>query len=302
MSLFSRFFGNSDPDDTAPSQALTANPNIEDPLSLQVLFPEYVALEAQELVKAFKSYHSSMEKVRCEIDPALERDGKLFGLIGWEKHVIRLVGFDAPMPAEAVESCIAPSHYPQKLKAKARFHKAHIFLYYGGYEESPLEQYVALAATAGVMAHFGAIVVLNESGHTSFPASALSGQDTGEDMLEMLRTLPLPILYCGFVKHEVQGIPGVWMRTYGAPLLGLPDLAGHASGHHEGERYFGIFSSVFGYIEDSGKRIAAGHTMQIDEDEYLRFRSPSPDEDFLEGDGELLVLETITPDQINRKS
>ena len=28
----------------------------------------------------------------------------MFGLAGWEKHVIRLVGFDAPMPAESVEA------------------------------------------------------------------------------------------------------------------------------------------------------------------------------------------------------
>src|SRR5688500_14904276 len=130
MSLFSRFFGNSDSDDSASTQALTANPNIERPLSLQVLFPEYVRLDSKELVEAFKSFHPCMEKVCCEIDPALERDGKLFGLIGWGDHVIRLVGFDAPMPAEAVESCIAPSHYPQELKAEARSHKAHIFLYY----------------------------------------------------------------------------------------------------------------------------------------------------------------------------
>jgi hypothetical protein len=300
MSLFSRFFGKAEADDMASSRPLTANPNIERPLSLQVLFPEYVPLDSQELVKAFKSFHSSMEKVRCEIDPALQRDGKLFGLIGWAEHVIKLVGFDAPMPAEAVESCIAPSHYPEELKAEARSHQAHILVYYAGYDESPVEQYVALAATAGVLARFGAIVMLNESGHTSFPAAVLSGTDSSDDMIELLRTLPRPILYCGFVKHEVEGIPGVWMRTYGAPLLGFPDLAAHASGHHEGERYFGIFNSVFGYLEDSGKRIAAGHTMQIDEDEYLRFREVSNEESFLDSTDELLVLEIIAPDQINR--
>lgn len=224
----------------------------------------------------------------------------MIGMVGWGKHVVRCIGFNLPMPAAPVEACIAPAHYPQELKERARSHKAHVLLYYAGYERLPVEQYVALAATAGAMARLGAIVVLNESGHTSFPASALSGVDSEGDIMDLLHTLPLAILYCGFVKHEVEGIPGVWMRTYGAPLLGLPDFAAHAAGHHEGQRYFDIFDNMFGYLLASGARLAAGHTMQIGNGEYLRLREPSEDEGFLEREGELFVAEVIGPDEINR--
>jgi hypothetical protein len=299
MSVFSRFFGKSDDDDSGAGE-LVANPNIEHPLSLQVLFPEPCPLDSEGLAEVFRLYHPSMSRARCEIDPTLNREGKMFGMVGWGKHVVRCVGFDLPMPAEAVEACIAPSHYPQELKQRAQSHKAHIILYYAGYEPSPVEQYVALAATAGVLARLGAIVVLNESGHTSFPASALSGSDSDGDMMNLLRTLPLPILYCGFVKHEVEGIPGVWMRTYGAPLLGFPDFAAHTAGHHEGQRYFDMFDNVFGYLRESGAQLAAGHTMQIGEEEYLRVRLPTEEETFLESEGELLVAEIIGPDEINR--
>ena len=299
MSVFSRFFGKSDTDDSGDGK-LFANPKIEHPLSLQVLFPEPCPLDSDRLADAFRSYHPSMSRVRCEIDPALNREGKVFGMVGWGKHVVRCVGFDLPMPAEAVEVCIAPSHYPKELKQRARSHTAHIILYYAGYEQSPFEQCVALAATAGVLARLGAIVVLNESGHTSFPASALSGLDSDGDIIDLLRTLPLPILYCGFVKHEVEGIPGVWMRTYGAPLLGFPDFAAHAVGHHEGQRYFDMFDSVFGYLRESGAQLAAGHTMQIGEEEYLRVRLPTEEEAFLDSEGELLVAEIIGPEEINR--
>jgi hypothetical protein len=299
MSIFSRFLGKSDAGESGDGQ-LVANPKIEHPLSLQVLFPESCRLDSARLTKAFRSYHSSMSKVRCEIDPALSREGKVFGMIGWGKHVVRCVGFNLPMPAEAVEACVTPSHYPEELKQRARSHQAHVILFYAGYESEPAEQYVALAATAGVLARFGALVVLNESGRTSFPASALSGSDEDGDMMDLLRTLPLPILYCGFVKHEVEGIPGVWMRTYGAPLLGLPDIAAHAAGHHEGQRYFEMFNSVFDYLRESGAEIAAGHTMQIDEKVYLRFRLPKPKEAFLKGAGKVLVTEIIGPNEINR--
>ena len=39
--------------------------------------------------------------------------------------------------------------------------------------------------------------------------------------------------------------------------------------------------------------------MQIDEEEYLRFRAPSADEDFLTGTGELLVADIIGANDIN---
>ncbi len=300
MSLFSRFFGKPDAGD-ASGGPLAANPAIQHPLSLQVLFSEAVPLDSDRLREALRSYDRSMSRARCEIDPALGREGKTLGLVGWGKHVIRCVGFDAPMPAEAVEACLAPSHYPQDLKARARAHQAHVLLYYSGYDPSPFEQYVALAATAGALAKLGALVALNEAGHTSFPADAISGVDTRGSMVALLREFPLAMLFCGFVKCEVQEIPGIWMRTYGAPLLGLPDLAAHATGHNEGQRYFDLFENIFSYLRDSGARLAPGHTLQIDEEAYLRFRAPQPAETFLDAEGQLLILEPIRPDQINRK-
>ena len=301
MSIFSRFFGKSDADDSADGQRLVANPKIERPLSLQVLFAEPAVLDPDRLTEALRTYHRSMSAIRCEIDTALAREGKVFGLVGWGKHVVRCVGFDLPMPSKAVEACVAPSHYPEELKQRARAHEAHLILYYAGYDESALEQYVALAAVAGVLAQFGAIVVLNESGRTSLPASVLSGSDLRGDIMDLLRALPLPVLYCGFVKHEVEGIPGVWMRTYGASLLGLPDLAAHAAGHQEGQRYFDMFNNMFAYLLRSGARFSAGHTMQIADREYLRVRTPSEGEQFLRGDTELLVVDVMGPDEINRR-
>src|SRR5687768_1711228 len=100
MSLFSRFFGKSDDNQTAKG-ALIANPDIKQPLSLQVLFPKPLQLDSNQITQALRGYHSSMSKARCEIDPQLSSEGKILGLLGWQKHVIRCVGFDAPMPAEA---------------------------------------------------------------------------------------------------------------------------------------------------------------------------------------------------------
>jgi hypothetical protein len=299
MSMFSRFFGKKDEAEDFASR-LVANPQLENPLSLQILFSAGPALNPEQLAEALRTYHPSMARARCELDERLNQEGKVFGLAGWGKHVIQFVGFDVPMPAAAVEACVAPSHYPEPLKARARAHTGHVILYYAGYDPSPLEQYVALAAVAGVLSRFGAIVVLNESAHTSLPAAVLSGAEVEGDTWELLRALPLPVLYCGFVKYNVEGVAGVWMRTYGAHQLGLPDLAILATSHQEGQKFFDLFDNILGYLRESGSVLAAGHTMEAGEDVYLRFREPTPAEPFLESQGELLVAEIVGADEMNQ--
>lgn len=211
MSIFSRFFGQHG--EEGGGTQLIANPQIETPLSLQLLFDRRLRLQSSDVTASLQGFHGSMANARCEIDPTLGEEGKIFGIAGWANHVVKLVGFDLPMPAEAVESCVAPSHYPQELKDRARSHSGHLLLFYAGYESSPHEQYVALASAAGALSQFGAIVILNEAARTSLPAAALLGSNVDGDIIELLRTLPLAIFYCGFVKCEVDGTPGVWMRT-----------------------------------------------------------------------------------------
>ncbi len=146
---------------------------------------------------------------------------------------------------------------------------------------------------AGALASFDAVVVLNETAHTSIGAASLSAAGLQGDRLQELKDLPLLFLYCGFVKYDVQDTEGVWMRTYGAARFGLPDLAALAAGHHEGELYFGMFETILGYMRDSGSDLAAGHTMQLGNNLHMRLRTARSDEYFLESDDELLVVERV---------
>jgi hypothetical protein len=61
-----------------------------------------------------------------------------------------------------------------------------------------------------------------------------------------------------------------------------------------------MFDSVFGYLRSSRARLATGHTMQIGDGEYLRFRTANAGEAFLESEGGLLVAEIIGPHEVNR--
>ena len=117
MSIFSRFFGRNE--ESADSAALLANPDIAQPLSLQVLFAEPLAITEAALADALRAYHPTMAKARAEIAPDMP---EFLGMAGWDKHVVRLVGFNAPYPKDALEACVAPSHYPAAMKDEVRAH------------------------------------------------------------------------------------------------------------------------------------------------------------------------------------
>lgn len=261
-------------------------------VSLQLLFAEKGAFSnAAQITELLRAYDASMAEATCELDESSVAQGTPVGIISWGAHRIRVVGFDLPMPQPIVELCVAPSHYRQEIKTAAYAHSAHAILYYAGDEKSAREQYAVLAAVGGALHGRGAIVIMNETGHTSFPAEVLAKHSN--EMMEELRDLPLCMLYSGFVKYDVQGSGGTWMRTYGNHVFGIPDFAYFATGHKEGESTFNMMCSVMEYILSSGVRMAPGNTMQVGSTEVLQIRAPTKSEYFLKSEGEMLVLEKM---------
>lgn len=296
MTLLSRFFGRQEtPDATA---RLVANPAIKRPLSLQVLFAaDRLAIDIGMLTHALRSLGQETDTARCEVEFP---DTQLLGLVGWADHVVRLVGFSAPFPPASVEQCVAPAHFPGEVKTAIRASASHVLLYYSGYASDPLDQYTALAAVAAALCGFGATGVLNEDAHTALPAAIFTDEDMRGNAWELLHTLPLLALYCGFVKYDQEDSAQVWLRTFGAEHFGLPNFAALAEGHHEGERYFGLFGNILDYLRESGASMAAGHTMQVGEETFMQLRAPTEAEPWLRDDTGVLVAELIGADAINR--
>jgi len=301
MDLIARFFGKVSPDEVAPGE-LVARKISSQPLSLQLLVGTPLELDEDGLTLALRSYHRDLESATVELlnlgevakqSPAFREETSLIGLIGWGDHVVQLVGIDAPMPDAVLETCLRPAHIPLDLKQRATTHKSHILLYYVGRENDPLEQYVALAAVSAALAKFDAMFVLNESGHTAQTVGMIipDPENPDEDTLAMLRAMPIPLLYSGFVKIEIDGMPGVWVRTYGNHMLGLPDFAMLTAGHQEGSNAFEIFSSVLTYLRESKAKFAVGHSMQLGDKTFMKLRAPTAEEYFLESEGTMFVAE-----------
>jgi hypothetical protein len=300
--LLDRFFGRGVPQLGGPP---VANPLSGDPVGLQLLYNEPLALDAGEVQKALRDYHADLAGATAElyaVPPAPASDGTepaLMGLFGWDRHVIKVVGFTAPMPADAVAACVRPAHFDPAFKKLAYEHRAHVMLYYAGYDRDPLEQYVALAAAAGALAYFGGSFVLNEVGRTAIPAAVLHPheEDAG-NMLAALRRLPLLLIYCGFVHFEVEGTPGVWTRTHGADRFGLPDFALRTDDRKLVPFTFELFNNLYAYLRESGARFAPDSRFQLDDDIFYRLRARTPDEWYLESPGEMLVAEPLSPSRV----
>lgn len=302
MGLIERFSGEPGLQDAAGEPI--ANPAIGRAPSYQLLFNERLDLDADALTLALRSYHPSLANASAELldvtlqDAPTEDSTSLIGLAGWGNHVVKIVGFNHPIPESVFATCVRPAHFSTELKEDAKPHKSHLLLYYAGYETDPLEQYVAMTIVASALARFDAILLLNEAARTAFPAEALSVKEPEEDAIELLRAMPIPLLYGGFAKIEIEDEPGVWMRTFGNVLLKLPDLALKTEGHHRGAETFDMFANMLAYLRESGSIFAPGHSMQIGDELYLRLRSPSAAEWYLESDGQMLVAEKISAAEV----
>ncbi len=285
------------------SERFTAVANRPNPAALQLLFADLTDLTAEAFATVVRDYHPTLSSAAVDLVPAnalpadatgVTPDGPpptLLGLVAWDEHAVKVVAFDAPMPPNAVESCLRPALLPPDFKDTARRHRAHALLYYAGRHADALEQMVAVGCVAGALAHLGAIVTLNEEARAAVASFALLPDDDGEDMLATLRGLPVPFLYGGFVKMELTDVPGVWVRTFACPRFGLPNLAYHSPAHADGERLFHLFSGVLGYLRETGLAFEAGELVRIDEATAIRVREPAAKEWWLDSDGPLWVLE-----------
>ncbi len=302
MDIKARFFGRGISQAGMPP---VANSRLTDPPVLGLLFAKPFEFDVEMLTKYLHEYHEELSSATAELQFMPPQPGTdpnaptaLIGLIAWGRHVVKVVGYNNVMAFEVVDKCVRPGHYDPALKEEAYGHAAHVTLFYAGYDPDPIEQYVVLSATAAAFTRFGALVVLNEAGRTSIPAMALLPhvEDDG-NILHTLRTFPIPMLYAGFVKLEIDGLPGIWMRTYGCPQLGLSDLAFYAETHGKGVATFNLFAELLAHLRETNNPFAPGDLLNVGEGMNLRVRERTADEWFLESNGQLLVVEPVAGEE-----
>lgn len=301
MAIFDRFFGRHKEESAAvvPPKApavvpATPAPPLDDAsrLSLQLLFPDHLSLDAFVLSKRLCAFHPALNIATVEIDAGSLRTQTPTGRARWGMHQVDFTGANTPIDARLVESCVGSMRFSGAGKQEARTHRAHVNLYYTGTIPSTLDQYVALAAVAGTLGSTGAVAVLNQNARTGVPIDDILPSLIRGDRLDYLRTLPIPLLYAGFAELDVAGQRGVWMRTFGCQFLKLPNLAMFVPDRSHHDRVFQIFSRVFGMLLKAQRRLEADATMMVS-DLCVGFRNSSPAEFFLHDSTDLLVVEIV---------
>ena len=288
MGLFSRFFGKKTEAKQMDS-SIVPNPDIDSAASLSIVFKGELNIDNDKLLTKLKSIDPTIKDMRYEI-PYGQFEAGICILVSWGKHIIRIIGLNAPYPKDVLELCVAPASYSQEIKQQVYESDSHLLLYYVGYDQDVLEQYLALTRLAACFEQFNALAVINESAHTSLPVSAIHGMATEKDGLTTLGEC-LPILFCGFVKYEIENIKGIWMRTYGAHIFGLPNFAALANSYEESGYYFDMFNNILNYLRQSQATMNPGDTMEMGDNRMMSLRAPQDEEYFLKDQGDLLVIE-----------
>ncbi|MCI0573672.1 MAG: hypothetical protein L0Y66_23295 [Myxococcaceae bacterium] len=189
MGLLGRLLGKQEGEESVP---LVAKEALEEALTFQVLLPGRLAVDEHGLGRALRAYDAPMAEARVELTQDAQGEA-LLGLVGWGRHVIRLVGFHSAIPEAELEWCYGPAHLTRVSEARVREHHSYLLLLYAGDEVDALEQSVALAAVAGALVVCSdALVVLNEAARAAVPARMLTSEGAGA--LERLRTRVLPLL------------------------------------------------------------------------------------------------------------
>ena len=288
MGIFSRFFAKKT-ESKQMDNSIVPNPDIENAISVSIVFSGALNINNDELLAKLKSIDPTIKDIRYETPFGQLEEGMCI-LVSWGKHVIRVFGLNAPYPKAVLETCVAPASYSQEIKQQVYESDSHLLLYYVGYEQNVLEQYLALTRLAVCFEQFNALAVINEDAHTSLPINFINELASEKDGLTTLGEC-LPLLFCGFVKYEIENIKGIWMRTYGANKFGLPNFAALANSYEKSEYYFDMFSNILNYLRQSQVTMNPGDTMEMGENRMMSLRVPQDDEYFLKDQGDLLVIE-----------
>ena len=157
MGLFSRFFGKKTEAKQMDS-SIVPNPDIDSAANLSIVFKGELNIDNDKLLTKLKSIDPTIKDIRYEI-PYGQLEAGICILVSWGKHIIRIIGLNAPYPKDVLELCVAPASYSQEIKQQVYESDSHLLLYYVGYDQDVLEQYLALTRLAACFEQFNALAV-----------------------------------------------------------------------------------------------------------------------------------------------
>lgn len=264
--------------------------------ALMLVFNTLPILEGNKIRSIISDIEKLNKNIEITLDEKLNNGETLLSVIEFDDHRIRLLGLNAPLPETVIEHTVDCSYWKSEDKQSIKNHSAHIICYYDGNNEDPVERYIALYKVAYSFKNTGLLGVINEDAWTCQPAYILD-EMVSREMIEESRMIPPLMLWTNFIKIPLHN--GTWMVTKGNHLFGIKDFA-YKGDMDEAKEISQIFNNIFYYIYENNALIDVGHTLQIEEEVYLKFDKVYEEKGLLEGPIGTLVVKKIKPSEINK--
>lgn len=262
---------------------------------LTLVFEDLPIIKESTITENIDKIERLKKRPQVFLEKELNNGEVLLSVVEFDEHRVKLVGFDAPLPEDVIHHTVECSYWKDEDKEKIKKHKSHIICYYDGESDDAVEKYIALYKVAYSFMGQGLIGIINEGAWTCQPAYVL-GDLLSKEMLMECREVPPLMLWTSFIKIPVEY--GIWMVTKGNHIFGVKDFA-YLGDINEVKEINEIFNNIFYYIYENSAVVEAGHTLQIEEEVYLKFKNIYKEKEYLEGPIGTLVIEKIKANEIN---
>jgi len=221
--------------------------------------------------------------------------GHFSGNITYDEHKVLVSGLLTPLPQPIIDRTIHLSHWPAQIRAAMRHHQSHLSLIYTGKVYDPVRQMSALYTVAHALADENLLGIVNEQAWTAHPPADFL---LPEKIRSYQTDLPF-LIWVGYIKFFLDK-QNYWFVTKGHHIFDIPDLATFIGNSQDTAEVMDQFITIFHYLYNKDVTLTAGDTMEIQpSDQILRFTEVTEYPEFLMGPSGTLVVEPITPDQVN---
>ncbi|ENZ35147.1 MULTISPECIES: hypothetical protein [Clostridium] len=285
-----------DIENTEESVKVIDNNNTDDRFALYLLFskkPEFNISKIESRINKICDGNAKIQNI-------LEKEDtfNIYGTAEIDGEKFKIVGLDISIPIEITEYTVRCA-YGQKEELEAmENHSYHIIAFYAGKSTDYNVIYNAYAKLAYGFLEDNFVGMANGYAWNAISPGLLKGLFEDKRIAEMAYT-PAMMVWRNFVKMPYGD--NVWFVTKGNFLYGVHEYAFKGDSFEDSQQVYDMFEDIFNYEYTERPQIGVGHTIQLGEDIFLRFRDIYELENELEGDGiGTLVLEFITEDEINK--
>ncbi|WP_338845157.1 hypothetical protein V8J88_15805 [Massilia sp. W12] len=210
----------------------------------------------------------------------------------FDGHVIRVLGLNEDADGEAVQNALNAANCTREDKARMRAHRSHFFCQYLDGNPDVSAQLMALCQVALALEKTGAFALLDMEAWSCNPLLIVRQLLQLESAEQIIANPPVE-LWGGFVKFFVDE-NNIWFCSKAYHRWGVPDFAWFGQMPQAQEAY-DLFRALFSYVREHGAQLKVGDTAQFGDNLLLRFGAIDPENEFLQGGGETLVIERLNP-------